>query len=185
MTRFTLSIASLFFAAASAAAMVPAVAAPLAAPVAAPALNSPAHPAALSLKFSKAPLGNVMRVFSARFGGMPLTIEADATAPISGDFSSDDVKTAVGEAARQAGLFAIPLGPDPASGFRLSRHAPPTPPPSAQDSQAPLRATESIPAPVPVFLPTSALNSDGAERSRAELLRERAKLLEAAAKLGE
>src|ERR1700689_1975002 len=123
MTRFTLSIASLFFA-----------------PAAGPASNSPAHPAALLLKFSKAPLGNVMRVFSARFGGMPLTIEANATAPISGDFSSDDVKTAVGEAARQAGLFAIPLGPDPASGFRLSRHAPPTPPPSAQDLPAPLPA---------------------------------------------
>jgi hypothetical protein len=164
MTRLTLSIAAAFFAASPAWAIVPVGPA-----TPAPAV-APPRPT-LGLKFNKVPLGNVMRVFSARFGGVPLTVEARATAPISGDFSGDDVQTAVSAAARQAGLFTVPLGATPAAGFRLTLHPPPPAPVASTVKSAPIGG----PAPGP----------SEAERRRTELLRQRAQLLQAAAKLDE
>ena len=129
--------------------------------------------AALPMRFSQVPLGNVMRVMSARYG-VPFTIEANAAAPISGDFRKLDLKAAVAEAARQAGLFAIPLGKDASAGFRLSLHPPAAPNPI---EPSPLAVA---PAPPAVSNPSAAPPADPARR-RAELLQQRARLLAAAA----
>jgi len=144
-------------------------------PAAVPAAGSKTGPAkvtgasALPMKFSKMPLGNVMRVMSARYGA-PFTIETKAKTPISGDFHSLDLPAAVAEVARQAGLFAIPLGKDPSAGFRLSLHPPAAPnpiePSLAASASAPSAASPSaVPAAV------------APERRRAELLQQRARLL--------
>jgi hypothetical protein len=124
--------------------------------------------ATLPTKFSNVPLGNVMRVFSARYG-VPFAIEANAKSPITGDFHALDLQAAVAEAARQAGLFAVPLGKGLSAGYRLTLHAPaalPNPPASA--ATGPAKASPKV------------LSDAG--QSRAALLQERARLLEAAAK---
>ena len=143
--------AALFFAAAAA---IPAAA---------------ADPASLSLKFSNLPLGNVMRILSAQYG-VTFTIEANAKLPISGDFRALSLSAAVTEAARQAKLFAIPLGETPAAGFRLSLLPPPV--------KRPADRMETAAAPGrPVSVP------DASDRVRAQLLRARARLLADAARL--
>jgi hypothetical protein len=154
VNRLIPTFALLFLTAAAARAVLPA--------------DGPAAAAALPLSFQGAPLGNVVRVFSARFG-VPLTVEANAKAPISGDFHDMDLTAAVNEAARQAGLFAIPLGKDPAAGFRFSAHPPP--PPEAPKPPAP-RPEETV--------VSEADASAAAARTRAALLQKRAEL-EAAA----
>jgi hypothetical protein len=128
-----------------------------------------ADPASLPLKFSNIPLGNVMRILSAQYG-VTFTIEANAKFPISGDFRALSLAAAVAEAARQAKLFAIPLGETPAAGFRLSLRPPPVqrPPERAALAGTPVRA-----APPP----------DESDRVRARLLRDRARLLANAARL--
>jgi hypothetical protein len=145
MIRSVLALAALFLAALPGRALVP-----------------------VPLQFTKAPLGNVIRVFSARFHA-PFTIEAHAKAPITGDFSRDDLPTAVNAVARQAGLYAIPLGVKPTDGYRLSLKPPPPAAGKADLAQA-------KPAP-------PAASATDAEKRRAELLRERAKLLQEAAQL--
>jgi hypothetical protein len=136
-----------------------------------PGGSAPAAPA-LALKFSKVPLGNVMRVLSARYG-VPFTIEANATAPITGDFAGLDLPAAVAEAARQAGLHPIPLGKDATAGFRLSLH----PAPNAAASPAPPAAAAD-----PASPPTLAPAPVAGESARGRLLQERARLLAAAAR---
>jgi hypothetical protein len=156
---------------------VPGVNAPAAQPVAAApkpvaAARSPARkPAALRVKFSKVALGNVVRVFSARYGA-PFTIEAKAKAPITGDYTNVALPDAVTDVARQAGLYAIPMGPKPSDGYRLAVHPAPAPAPA---TTAPAATVAGKPAGGP---------ADPAEEARAALLRERARLLEQAAKLG-
>jgi hypothetical protein len=124
------------------------------------------------MKFFKVPLGNVLRVMSARYG-VPFTIEANAVAPISGDFHLLDLKAAVAEAARQAGLFAIPLGKEDSSGFRLSLH-----PPAAPNPIEPSLAAAAL-APPAVSRPGVPDATDPVRR-RAALLQQRARLLAAA-----
>ncbi len=70
------------------------------------------------LRFEAIPLGNAARILSARFH-CPVTIRAGAQEPISGDFSGLDLKQALTEAARQAGLVVVPQGP--AGGYCLER----------------------------------------------------------------
>ncbi|HVW22817.1 MAG TPA: hypothetical protein VHC86_16505 [Opitutaceae bacterium] len=153
MNRPIPTIALLFLTAAAARALVPA---------------TPAA-AALPMRFHETPLGNVVRVFSARFG-VPLTVEANARAPISGDFQQLDLTAAVNEAARQAGLFAIPLGQDPAAGFRFSAHPPPPPGPPKPPAARPEEMVVSQDDP-----------AAQAARQRAALLQKRAELEAAAA----
>ena len=71
-----------------------------------------------TLRFEKMPLGNVVRILSARFS-TPVTIAANARAPITGDFSAMDLPRALGAASRQAGLIVVPLGPVASAGFAL------------------------------------------------------------------
>jgi len=156
VNRLIATIALLFLTAAAGRAVVPADG-----PAAAAA-------AALPMVFRGTPLGNVVRVLSARFG-VPFTVEANAKAPITGDFHDMDLTAAVNEAARQAGLFALPLGKDPAAGFRFAAHPPPPP-------EAP-----KPPAPQPEEMVVSQASSvSEAARIRAALLQKRAQL-EAAA----
>jgi hypothetical protein len=155
VNRLIPTIALLFLTAAAARAVVPA--------------DGPAAAAPLPMVFRETPLGNVVRVFSARFG-VPFTIEANAKAPITGDFHDMDLTAAVNEAARQAGLFALPLGKDPAAGFRFSAHPPPSP------------APPTPPAPQPEETVVSqASSAPEAARIRAALLQKRAELEAAAA----
>lgn len=135
---------------------------------AAPALAADSAPpdpgskmAPAALRFDKMPLGNVVRVLSARFG-VPVTITAKATAPISGDFSSLDLDHALGEAAKQAGLVVQPRGADPKAARILSPPEAKPPGPSPAEVKAVLEA---------------------ADKRRAELLRQRAVLLDQAARL--
>jgi hypothetical protein len=92
---------------------------------AAPALAAAAPP---PLCFARAPLGNVVRVISARYGAT-VTLAAGAAAPISGDFSGLGLRAALAAAARQAGLVVVANGPDSSGAFRIER--PPPPPPRA------------------------------------------------------
>jgi hypothetical protein len=179
MSRPALIFASFFFAAAAARAVAPAPAAANPGPNARSA-DSPVAPApegaALPMKFDKVPLGNVLRVLSARFG-VPFAIEAGAKAPITGDFHTMDLKSAVAEAARQAGLFAIPLGKEPSAGFRLSRNPPPAPPVPSGSISPPAGSAP------PAARPPDPQAGTAAEQARAKLLQERARLLESAANL--
>ncbi len=122
------------------------------------AAAAPAAMPAAALRFDRMQLGNVARVLSARFR-TAVTITANASAPISGDFSSLDLAQALREAARQAGLEVLPAGPGGRAGYRLA---------------LPLAAPEPSPA-------QPAL--DAAQRRREELLRQRAVLLDQAARL--
>ena len=92
---------------------------------AAVAAADPAGPApkipAKALRFERVPLGNVVRVLSARFA-TPVTIAANARAPISGDFSEMDLARALAAASGQAGLVVLPIAP---RGFILQAPAPP------------------------------------------------------------
>ncbi|MGH7996470.1 MAG: hypothetical protein ACREFX_08975 [Opitutaceae bacterium] len=173
MTRFRLLFVFSFFPAASALAVATV-------PVGTVAAQAPQKVFALPMTVSKAPLGNVVRLCSAKYG-VPFTIEAHAKAPITGDFTGMDLKSALAETARQAGLFVIPEGKRPADGFRLSLHEPPAlaaamkakPPLAAAAPPAPAAANGAAAAPV-----------SASERVRAELLQERARLQREAAKLG-
>lgn len=71
------------------------------------------------LRFNAVPLGNAARILSARFH-CPVTIRAGAQEPISGDFSGLDLRQALAEAARQAGLVVVPQE-GPAGGYSLER----------------------------------------------------------------
>jgi hypothetical protein len=79
---------------------------------------------ALPMQFDKVPLGNVARLLSARFS-VTVSIAANAKAPVTGNFSSLDLKAALAECARQAGLTVVPLGTAASDGFSLE-------PPKAQ-----------------------------------------------------
>lgn len=181
MNRIPFAFAAIFFATAAARAVTPVSGAAMPGPSAAavPAANAKAGTApatgvsALPMRFSKVPLGNVMRVMSARYG-VPFTIEANAVAPISGDFRSLDLKATVAEVARQAGLFAIPMGKEDSAGFCLSLHPPAAPNPIAPAPSA--AAAASLAA-----SPSAAPAATDPERRRAELLQQRARLLAAAA----
>lgn len=121
-------------------------------------------PAPLPLRFDHALLGNVVRVFSARYH-VPFSIEAHAKSPITGDFTKDSLPAAVAEVARQAHLYAIPMGKKPADGYTFSLVAPPP---------APKAAAAAGPSPAEVT----------AERERQQLLLQRQKLLQQAAQIG-
>jgi hypothetical protein len=120
---------------------------------AAPSESAPAG--APPLRFEKVPLGNVVLILSARFGA-PVTINANARTPITGDFSGVGLGAALAAASRQAGLVVRALGPDPAAGYVLEL---PPPPPSADEVARGLQA---------------------AARRRAELLQQRTALLQQA-----
>ena len=115
---------------------------------------------ALPLRFHHMPLGNVVRVLSARFHAQ-VTITAGATAPVTGDFTGMDLPHALAEAARQAGLVVVALGADPKAGFELE------PPPPTPPAPPPNVATEAA----------------AAARRRAELLRRQAELIQEADRL--
>lgn len=117
-----------------------------------------AAPEPRPLRFDRAPLGNVARVLGARLHAT-VAIEANAAAPVSGDFSRLEPGAALAEAARQAGLVVAAEG---AAGFRLKR---PAPEPSPAERAAPILAA--------------------AERERAGLLRRRAELLKQEAELAD
>jgi hypothetical protein len=86
-----------------------------------------AAPARKPLQFEHLPLGNVVRIISARYQ-IPVTIKANAKAPISGDFSRLDLRQGLGEAAAQAGLELVALGKTDKDGFLLRLPKVPTPP---------------------------------------------------------
>lgn len=189
MIRASVYLAAAFLTGVTVCALVP-VTAPGVAPAAqaparsrpVPAAKTPAKPAPLPLKFTRAPLGNVMRVFSARYG-VPFTIEAKAKAPITGDFSRDDLASAVAAAAKQAGLYAIAIGKRPADGYRLSLHPPP-PSPAAPKPKPPAAApaAPALAAVPAVVAPPTTLSA--AQKDRAALLRQRALLQAQAVNLG-
>ncbi len=118
------------------------------------ALAASAAAAPAPLRFDHAPLGNAVRVIAARLGAT-VSVAANATAPVSGDFSSLAPAAALAEAARQAGLVVRPVGPASARTFLLAK-------------------PEAAPA-------VSAPSSSDQERQR--LLRERAALLAEEARL--
>ncbi len=122
------------------------------------AVTAPAAMPAAALRFNRMLLGNVARVLSARFRTM-VTITAHADAPITGDFSSLDLPQALQEAAAQAGLVVLPAGSDRTSGYTLGL---PLPPVAADVSRAALAA---------------------AQERREQLLKQRAVLLDQAARL--
>ena len=84
-----------------------------------PASNrAPAAARQLPMRFDHVLLGNVARILSARYG-VTVSIAANSKAPISGDFSSYDLKSSIAECARQAGLAVVPLGAKLSDGFSL------------------------------------------------------------------
>jgi len=125
-----------------------------------------ANPAPLPMKFVKVPLGNVTRILSAKFN-VQISIVANARAPITGDFSSLELRAALAEAARQAGLVVTALGPDSSAGFSLA-------PPETKAADA--GAASSVAAATPSDPNKAEL--EAAARQRAELLRQRETLLE-------
>jgi hypothetical protein len=130
----------------------------------------------LSLRFKKMPLGNVARVLSAQFNA-PVTIVANAQAPITGDFSNLSLKEALTAAGSQTGLVVVPLGLDASAGFVLcpsvavAAGAIPT---AAGVADSPPNFDSHTMAKIKAELKTAA-------RRRAELLRQRADLLEQSA----
>lgn len=122
-----------------------------------PAIGRAAPP---PLRFEKTPLGNAVRMISARLGAT-VSIAANATAPVSGDFSQLGPKAALTEIARQAGLVVIAGGTAAAPEFSLVK-------PSAAASGIAHSPNDSETA-------RKALAE--ADRQRAELLRKRASLL--------
>jgi len=133
------------------------------------AASALASPAPKPLRFDRVPLGNVARVLSARFHA-PVTIEANATAPITGDFSGLNLRQALAAAAAQSGLEVVSLGKDDRAGYLLKN------PPPIQVGPGPEVGGHLIPC------DTGATPATAAER-RAALLRRRADLLKAAADL--
>jgi hypothetical protein len=146
-------------------------AAGLAAPRATPAVSP--H---LSLRFEAMPLGNVARILSAQFNA-PVTIAANARAPITGDFSKLDLKEALAAAGRQTGLVVLPLGRDASAGFALS----PPVPESASATPAAVRAAGRPANSDSRNLAKIKIQLESAARRRAALLRQRADLLEQSA----
>jgi len=105
----------------------------LPAPPAAAAARDPARERAvteaiqrLPMRFERAPLGNVARLLSARFS-VPISIAANAKAPVTADLSKLELKAALDECARQAGLTVVALGKVPLDGFSLEPARPPVP----------------------------------------------------------
>jgi hypothetical protein len=74
----------------------------------------------IALQFERVPLGNVVRILSARFRAQ-VTIAAQSAAPITGDFSGLTLRQALAAAAAQAGLEVVPLGTGDASGYLLQK----------------------------------------------------------------
>jgi hypothetical protein len=103
------------------------------------ALSAGAAPAKNPLRFEHLPLGNVVRIIAAR-SGVPVTITAQATSPITGDFSGLSLHDGLEEVAAQAGLEVVALGKTDAAGFllRLPKGVPASPAPV--DSAAQRRA---------------------------------------------
>lgn len=129
----------------------------------------PGSAAALPLRFDHAPLGNVIRVLSARFGAPVTLVGAKATTPITGDFAGLGLRPALAAAAAQAGLVVSPVGPDDRAGYALG-----PPPPAGETSAAtPIEGTAAQ--------AQAALAAAARERER--LLRLRAQLQDAAARL--
>jgi len=79
-----------------------------------------AHANTIPLRFERVPLGNVVRILSARFRAQ-VTIAAQSAAPITGDFSDLTLPQALAAAAAQAGLEVVPLGAGDASGYLLKK----------------------------------------------------------------
>jgi hypothetical protein len=120
----------------------------------------------LPMTFDKVPLGNVARLLSARFG-VPVSITGNAKAPVTGNFSSLDLKAALAECARQAGLTVVPLGPAPSDGFSLE--PPKSPPPATAPKGNNASPSEGK--------PDGGAALAAAAARRAELLRQRKALL--------
>jgi hypothetical protein len=118
------------------------------------------------LHFDHLPLGSVARVLSARYQ-TSITILANATAPVTGDFSQLTIIQALTRAAAQAGMEVRPDGTGFIIGPKLPKAAPPTPDGWSATSG---RAGSNAPAISPA-------------EQRAALLRRRTELLEQAAKL--
>jgi hypothetical protein len=125
-----------------------------------PATGMAAPAAPPPLRFEKTPLGNAVRMIAPRLGAI-VSIAANATAPVSGDFSKLDPKAALTEAARQAGLVVIPGGTKAAPEFFLVKPS----------------ATASVISPSPNGPDAAHKALAEADRQRAELLRKRASLL--------
>jgi hypothetical protein len=134
--------------------------------------SEPQSPISPPLRFEKMPLGNVVRVLSARFNA-PVTVVAHASAPVTGDFSALDFRHALTEAARQAGLVVVPVGSDAAAGFILEPPGDPGSP--VQIGPKPVLAAGGL---TPVEIVTGL---QAAADRRAELLRQRAALVGQAA----
>ena len=100
-----------------------------------------AAPIGNPLRFDHLPLGNAVRILSAR-ASVPVTIKANAKAPVTGDFSRLDLRPALAEAAAQAGLELVVLGKTDADGFLLRL-------PKVPVAPAPPSALVAIPAPAP------------------------------------
>jgi hypothetical protein len=134
--------------------------------------SEPKSPLPPPLRFEKMPLGNVVRVLSARFHA-PVTVAAQATVPITGDFSALDFPRALTEAARQAGLVVVPAGPDAAAGYVLE-------PPAKPDPSVALGPKPDAGAGGLTLVEIKA-GLEAAAGRRAELLRQRAALVRQAA----
>jgi hypothetical protein len=137
-------------------------------------VGNSALPAPPPLQLKNTPLANVARIFSARYH-IPIRIEANESAPITGDFTHLGPAQAVAEAARQAKLVATPLGPQAWSGYRIGH--PPVKPASTSAPPASV-AMASSPSPSSPATPV-----DAADRERAKLLQERARLLDESSRL--
>ena len=91
------------------------------------------------MRFDHLPLGNVVRIISARYR-VPVTITAHATSPITGDFSGLSLHDGLDEVAAQAGLEVVALGKTDAAGFLLRLPKVVPPPPGPVESAAARRA---------------------------------------------
>ena len=125
-----------------------------------PAAESKPAPAGIALRFERVALGNVVRVISAKFN-VPITIAANATVPVTGDFSNLTLDKVLEQAASQAGLVSVALGKSAKDGFSLE-----IPANKAQGDEA-----------TPISPGEKAALAAAAER-RAELLRKRKALLD-------
>jgi hypothetical protein len=94
--------------------------------------------------------------------GASITITANATAPVTGDFSKLEPAAALAEAARQAGLVVVALGKSPQDGFSLTK------PQAPSEARKPENRDDAAAA-------QAALAE--AERRREALLRRKAELL--------
>jgi hypothetical protein len=141
------------------------------------AAATPAPAEAIPLRFEHVPLGNVVRIISARFR-FQVTVTAQSTAPITGDFSGLTPRQALAAAAAQAGLEVVALGADDASGFLLKK-GPGLHPPGAKSGDTKINSTD----PDPVGPADAKIALAIAAARRAALLKQRAQLQQNAVRL--